>query len=115
MLSIELEAHNPTRNVHRRYSICVERDLFDDWCVTIRFGRVGVYGQERRFAGYEVAPLRKIIDNCLRRRASAPERIGCSYQVVDAKVTFDMRFQEWLPSELLANIRVRAQDCDASL
>ncbi len=38
MLSIELEAHNATRNVMRRYSISVGARPSRRLCVTFRFG-----------------------------------------------------------------------------
>lgn len=41
LLTVAFEAHHPERNHHRRYEVRVGRDLFDDWTVTIRYGRVG--------------------------------------------------------------------------
>jgi WGR domain. len=50
-LHIELEAHNPTHNMHRYYIIDVMRDLFGDWLITTRYGRIGQSGQ-RKLYGY---------------------------------------------------------------
>ncbi len=64
MLTIELEAHNATRNVNVDTRSSVERDLLGDWCVNSVSGAPGVYGQERRFAGREM-------DRCKRESRAA--------------------------------------------
>jgi len=80
---IRLEAVNPARNVRRFYEVAVTRDLLDDLVVTIRNGRIGCRrGQERTIIAASEADAARIVAQQLRRRASAPRRIGAEYRVV---------------------------------
>jgi len=99
LLTIALEAHNTDLNHHRRYEITVGRDLLDDWTVSIRYGRVGGGYQTQKFAGKDEEQIRAIVRERLRRRRSAPKRIGCAYQVtkLDAIAEFDA--SAWLPDD----------------
>jgi hypothetical protein len=101
LLSIALEAHSDELNRHRRYEISVGRDLLDHWTVTIRFGRIGAPLRETRFGSPDVGDARTIVQDRLRRRLSAPRRIGCAYRVAafSAKRECDMR--GWIPPALL--------------
>jgi predicted DNA-binding WGR domain protein len=99
LLTIALEAHNDDLNHHRRYEITVGRDLLDDWTLSIRYGRVGAGYQTQNFAGKDEDQIRAIIRERLRRRRSAPKRIGCAYRVtkLDAVAEFDAA--AWLPDD----------------
>jgi predicted DNA-binding WGR domain protein len=99
LLTIALEAHNDDLNHHRRYEITVGRDLLDDWTLSIRYGRVGGGYQTQRFAGKDEDQIRAIVRERLRRRRSAPKRIGCAYRVTmfDAVAEFDA--SQWLPDD----------------
>jgi archaeosine-15-forming tRNA-guanine transglycosylase len=76
-----LEARDPTRNIHRAYSIAYGQDLFGNWIVEITYGRIE--GKERT--------LVTVVNNedealqygqkSLKRRQSAPKRIGVAYKV----------------------------------
>ena len=77
LLTVAFEAHHAEKNHHRRYEVMVGRDLLDDWTVAIRYGRIGQGGQERRYASPKPEEIRAIIRDRLRRRLSAPKRIGC--------------------------------------
>lgn len=79
---IALEAHNDGRNHHRRYEIEVGRDLFDEWTVTLRYGRVGSGKQQQSFVARDEMELKAIIRDRLRRRRGSAKRIGCDYKVV---------------------------------
>ena len=105
LLTATFEAHNGERNHHRRYSIRIGRDLLDDWSVTIGHGRTGHPGRETHFASSNAEQAQAIIRDRLRRRISAPKRIGCSYRFLmfDAAPGFDCG--KWLPDELILNFR----------
>jgi hypothetical protein len=100
LLTIALEAHNDDLNHHRRYEITVGRDLLDDWTLSIRFGRVGSGCQTQRFMAADQDKLRGIVRERLRRRRSAPKRIGCAYLLtnLDAAPGFDIA--TWLSDTL---------------
>lgn len=104
LLTIALEAHNPERNHHRYYEISMGRDLLDEWLVTIRFGRLGQWGQERRFGGPVPDTQRKVVSEHLRRRLSAPQRIGCPYQITTLRVAPGWDGAAWLPPEVMAHL-----------
>jgi predicted DNA-binding WGR domain protein len=81
LLTVTFEAHHKGKNHHRRYEVTVGRDLLDDWKVAIRYGRIGQGGQERRYASPKPEEMRVVIRDRLRRRLSAPKRIGCPYRL----------------------------------
>jgi predicted DNA-binding WGR domain protein len=68
-----LEAHNTEKNHHRQYQVTVGRDLLDDWTVSVRYGRVGQGGQEKRFASAKPEEVRAVNRARLSRRLSGPE------------------------------------------
>ena len=102
LLIVGFEAHNPEKNHHRHYQVTVGRDLLDDWTVAIRYGRTGKGGREIRFASPKPEEMRAVIRDRLRRRLSAPKRIGCAYRIgrFDALPGFDVSV--WLPGEVMA-------------
>lgn len=106
LLTIALEAHNEQENHHRRYEISVGRDLLDAWTVSIRYGRAGqgnggAGGTQLRFAAHEPDQLRGIIRTRLRRRLSAPHRIGCPYRVTLFSAAPGIDSGLWVPKDLL--------------
>jgi predicted DNA-binding WGR domain protein len=102
LLTVAFEAHNAEKNHHRHYQVTIGRDLLEDWTVAIRYGRVGQAGREKTFAGSRAADMQAMIRERLRRRLSAPKRIGCPYRlcVLNAAAGFDT--SSWLPGEVLA-------------
>ena len=68
LLLVAFEAHHPARNHHRRYDVVVGRDLFGDWTVTIRYGRIGQGGQERRYSAATAEAGRALVRAHLLRR-----------------------------------------------
>src|SRR4051794_36831581 len=79
---IALTALHPERNVWRAYRLSLGRDLFGDWTVDLRYGRIGQHGRERRIACGSLEEARRIARSYLGRRLSAPSRIGCAYRIV---------------------------------
>jgi len=79
-----LDARDPDRNIHRANSIAYGQDLFGNWIVEITFGRIGGKGRT----------IVTVVDNeeeainhaqkALKRRKSAPKRIGVGYSACAA-------------------------------
>lgn len=102
LLTVAFEAHSAEKNRHRRYEVMVGRDLFDDWTVAIRYGRIGQGGQERRYASAKPEEMRAVIRDRLRRRLSAHKRIGCSYRLATFDSTPGFSSADWLPNDVMA-------------
>lgn len=102
LLTAAFEAHNPEKNHHRRYQVTVGRDLLDDWTVAIRYGRAGQGGHEKRFASPKAELVRAIIRDRLRRRLSAPKRIGCPYRLTMLSMAPGFDPSAWLPGDIMA-------------
>jgi predicted DNA-binding WGR domain protein len=102
LLNIAFEAHNSEKNHHRCYQLILSRDLLDDWTVTIRYGRTGRDGREIHYAASEAEEMRAIIRDRLRRRLSAPKRIGCPYRLAAFSSAPDFDASVWLPGEVMA-------------
>ncbi|OWK40986.1 WGR domain-containing protein [Fimbriiglobus ruber] len=102
LLTVAFEAHHAGKNHHRRYEVTVGRDLFDDWTVTIRYGRVGRGGQEKRYASPKPDEMRAVIRDRLGRRLSAPKRIGCPYRLAGFSTVPGFDAADWLPGEVMA-------------
>ena len=102
LLTVAFEAHHAEKNHHRRYELTIGRDLLNDWTVAIRYGRTGQGGHELRYASARPEEIRSIIRERLRRRLSAPRRIGCPYRLAafSAAPGFDAAL--WLPNEVMA-------------
>jgi hypothetical protein len=78
---VRLEARDPERGHFRAYRINAGTDLFGDWLVDVTFGRIGSRGRTVRYVAGDEAAARKIVRQCLQRRATAPRRIGIGYQL----------------------------------
>lgn len=102
LIRLAFEAHSTELNRHRRYEITVGRDLFDDWTVTIRYGRVGADGQAQRWAAKQRADVKRLVSERLRRRLTATKRIGCPYRLVMLDSAPGLDAAAWLPRELMA-------------
>lgn len=102
LLTVTFEAHNAEKNHHRCYQVILGRDLLDDWTVTIRYGRTGQGGRELRYAASEAEAMRTIIRDRLRRRLSAPKRIGCPYRLARFSAATGFDASVWLPGEVMA-------------
>jgi predicted DNA-binding WGR domain protein len=102
LLTVVFEAHSAEKNHHRRYQVTVGRDLLDNWTVAITYGRTGQAGRELRYADSDAEAMRTVIRERLRRRLSAPKRIGCPYRLatLSSAPGFDASF--WLAGEVMA-------------
>ena len=102
LLTIAFEAHHMERNHHRRYEIVIGRDLLDDWTVSICYGRTGMGGHVLQYGGLQAAELQAIVRERLRRRLSAPRRIGCPYRLTSFNAANGFDATTWLPLEVMA-------------
>lgn len=108
LLTVVFEAHSAHLNHHRRYAITVGRDLLDDWTISIRYGRIGQVGQELRLAHHDADAMRMIVRDRLRRRLSAPQRIGCAYRLMKLDVAIGFDGGQWLPAHVMEKFLISA-------
>jgi Resolvase, N terminal domain/WGR domain len=102
LLTVVFESHHAAGNCHRRYQITVGRDLLDDWTVCVCYGRVGQAGQELNFGGPKAEDMRTVVRERLRRRLSAPKRLGCPYRLTVLNSASEFDASEWLPGDVMA-------------
>jgi predicted DNA-binding WGR domain protein len=81
-----LEARDPKRNIHRAYSIAYGQDLFGNWIVETTYGRIGGKGRTLVTIVDNKHEALKHVKKSLKRRQSAPKRIGVAYEI---RSTFD--------------------------
>jgi hypothetical protein len=82
VFAIELQAVSPHAQHRRAYEIHVSPDLFGQLVVTIDFGVIGARGQRRVHLVADIADAQAVVRKALRRRLTAPRRIGVPYRVV---------------------------------
>ena len=92
------------------YQVTVGHDLLEDWTISIKYGRTGQGGREERFAGLQAEAMRAVIRDRLRRRLSAPRRIGCSYRLTTLGTASGFDVWDWLPGDLVAKFFSDAND-----
>lgn len=76
-----LEARDPARNIYRAYSISYGQDLFGTWIVEVNYGRIGNKGRTIVTVVNNEEEALKQVEKSLKRRQSAPKRIGVTYNV----------------------------------
>ena len=79
---IWLEAVDWSRNIARRYSVALTRDLFGPSIIEFSWGRIRTRGQSRTVSFAQGSEAERFIALLLRRRAGAPRRIGVAYREV---------------------------------
>ncbi len=82
-LSFHLQARNPERNIARRYSTLLAQDLFGAWILRITFGCIGRKGTEMSYTFSSKEDAYEKIKPILKKRASAQNRLGCPYQLIE--------------------------------
>ena len=80
---IRLEARDEARNIRRAYRIQVSMDVFGHTIVEWWWGRIGTAAQVRRRSFSEREEAARHLQTLLRRRDSAPRRLGVAYLPVD--------------------------------
>lgn len=83
MLKIYLKAEHSILNVARFYSICLTQDLFGDWTLRTTYGRIGTNGRQKVYTFKTPQDALPKIQWLLNRRAMAPKRLGCHYQLIE--------------------------------
>ena len=78
---ITLEARNPARHCCRQYRVEAGTDLFGVWVVEVSYGRIGAAGRSRCFVVRDEGEARRLAQRILKRRATAPRRIGVAYRI----------------------------------
>jgi predicted DNA-binding WGR domain protein len=80
---VRLVAKDPARTILRQWQIEPSIDLFGHWTIRVTFGRIGQNGQTflKSFDSEDLAA--RYYRAALRRRATAPRRIGVSYNHVE--------------------------------
>lgn len=80
-----LQAKAPEKNVFRSYHIAAGQNLFGQWIVELTYGRIGAKGRTYTLLAADEDEARKLVRQCLKRRRTAPRRVGVAYELVDVK------------------------------
>jgi predicted DNA-binding WGR domain protein len=75
-----LEARDPARNIHRAYSLAYGQDIFGNWVVETTYGRIGGKGRTLVMVVNSEDEALQYVQKALKRRQSAPKRIGVGYE-----------------------------------
>jgi hypothetical protein len=113
LLSVHFEAHNGEKNHHRHYAVTLGRDLLDAWTVAICYGRAGQGGRQLRYASPQPEEMKAVIRDRLRRRLSAPRRIGCPYRLAAFSAAPGFDASAWLPGDVMAASSSRRDPSDS--
>jgi predicted DNA-binding WGR domain protein len=81
-ISVRLEARDDSRNIRRGYRIERSIDLFGHHIVEWWWGRIGTAGQSRRLSFERSEHAAPHVSALLRRRDTAPRRLGVPYAPV---------------------------------
>ena len=84
VLTLELEARDPTANRLRRWQVDIGHDLLGAWVADVQFGRIGSRGRQVRLVFESQPDADAFLRQRLRRRATANRRIGVAYRYVHA-------------------------------
>jgi len=88
LLSMVLHARNPQKNVARAYTLHVGSNLFGEIEVVTTYGRIGTRGRSKTYPCSSQ-------DEALKRRLSAPKRIGVHYHIVNYST--DQKIEQFMP------------------
>jgi len=78
---IKLEAKNPEKGNFRSYAIDAGPDFFGHWEIEVTYGRIGRRGRSVTYSAPDDMAAATIIRHCLKKRSSAPKRIGVPYKI----------------------------------
>jgi predicted DNA-binding WGR domain protein len=79
---IALRAENGPANHWRSYELRIDRDLMGTWLLTVQWGRIGAAGTRKTSVLEDIDDAWLLMRSLLRRRQTAPKRIGCNYRLV---------------------------------
>ncbi len=101
-----LEARDPALGRFRSYRLDAGPDLLGTWLVEVTYGRIGAAGRRLRYVAADEAEAKKLVHRNLRRRATAPKRIGVSYRFRELVDPW-----QWLPTTAApATCHLRGED-----
>jgi predicted DNA-binding WGR domain protein len=98
-LSIKLEARSAVHCCFRAYQIDVDTDLFGVWLVEMSYGRIGGLGRSKIRSFTTIEGAQAQVHACLRKRATAPRRIGVAYRVRGRT-----RCEQWCQPDLVDHL-----------
>ena len=98
-LSIKLEARSAVHRCFRAYQIDVDTDLFGVWLVEMSYGRIGGLGRSKIRSFTTIEGAQAQVHACLRKRATAPRRIGVAYRVRGRT-----RCEQWCQPDLVDHL-----------
>jgi hypothetical protein len=90
-LYMRLEACAPALGRFRAYRIVAGRDLFGVWMVEMSYGRIGTLGRTKARSYICIEDAAVAVRESLRRRATAPRRIGVAYRLCSVDCDVDWR------------------------
>ena len=70
-------------SIARQYSVMLGQDLFGAWMLKTNFGRIGRKGTEISYTFSSKEEAYRKIKPLLKKRASAQNRLGCPYQLIE--------------------------------
>ena len=79
--TVLLEASAPELNIWRSYHIASGQDIFGAWVVELTYGRIGAKGRKKTILVPDEAAAQQYVRQCLKKRETAPKRIGIGYKV----------------------------------
>ena len=82
LLTLHLHAIHQENNIFRKYEIYAGKDLFGNWAITTANGRIGTAGHLRTYPLETFERVQKRLQQLLKKRQSAPKRIGTNYEVI---------------------------------
>ncbi len=75
---IRLKLTDAAANRDRAYELQIDRDLFGEYSVSVRYGRQGSTLRAIRYTATDLAQAGRIAASILRRRITARRRLGLS-------------------------------------
>lgn len=81
---IRLRLTDVASNRDRAYELEIDRDLFGEYSVSVRYGRQGSSLRTVRYTATDIAQAGRIAASILRRRITARRRLGSAYILKDA-------------------------------
>jgi hypothetical protein len=87
---------------HHRYEVTFGRVLFDDRTVEIRYGRSRRGSHGKQFDSPKPDGMKGLTRDRLRRRPSAPKRIGCPDRLAAFSVAAGFEASPSLPGDIMA-------------
>src|SRR5580704_10152356 len=98
-LSSKLAARSAVHRCFRAYQIDVGADLFGVWLVEMSYARIGRTGRSKIRSLTTIEGAQAQVYACLRKRATAPRRVGVAYRVCGRT-----RCEQWCQPDLAGRI-----------